>query len=86
MRSNVREMSSSREDTGLPTKDETSEKIVLSVFLHSGFLVGLSCGISVFNYLVNNQNTQLTTESRNEALIRHIFRVLGRLGSLILCG
>ena len=76
MRSNVREMKSSREDAGLPTKDETSEKIVLSVFLHSGFLVGQNCLISVLTHLVNPQNNQLNAEPKIKIKIVIFFSLI----------
>ena len=54
--------------------------------MHLGFLVvGQNCLISVLYHLVNHQITQLNSETKNQALNRHIFRVLGRLYSLILC-
>jgi len=54
--------------------------------MHLGFLVvGQSWLISVLYHLVNHQNTQLNAEIKNQALNRHIFRVLGRLYNLILC-
>ena len=44
------------------------------IFLHLGFLVGQNWLISVLNYLVNHHNTQLNTETKNQALNRHIFK------------
>ena len=41
--------------------------------------------ISVINYLVNRQNTELNAETKNQSFNRHIFWVSGRLYSLILC-
>ena len=38
----------------------------------------------VLNYLINNQKIRLNAETNNQALNRHIFRVLGRLYCLIL--
>ena len=70
---------------GWDFKEDCTE-LVQSVFLLSvsGFLVGQNyTGLFL---LVNHQNTQLNAESKNEALNRHIFRVLGHLHSLILCG
>ena len=40
----------------------------------------------MLTHLVKPQNTQLNAETKNQALHRHIFRVLGRLYSVILCG
>ena len=47
------------------------------IFLHLGFLVGQNWLISVLNYLVNHHNTQLNTETKNQALNRHIFKFSG---------
>jgi len=59
---------------------------VYSIFLHSGFLVGQKWLISVLNHLLNHKNSQLNAKTKIQASNRHIFRVLGRLHSLILCG
>ena len=37
----------------------------------------------MLNYLVNHQSTQLNAETKNQALNRQTFRVLGRLYCLI---
>ena len=50
--------------------------VVQSVCLHSGFHVGKNLLISVLNYFVNHQNTQLNVETKYQASNRHIFRVL----------
>ena len=50
------------------------------------FFVDQNCLISVLNHLINHQNTQLNAETKNQTPNRHIFRVLGRLYILILCG
>ena len=40
----------------------------------------------VLNHNIHHQNTKLNAETKTQALNRHIFRVLGRLYSLIPCG
>jgi len=75
---------------GLPAKDETSETIVRNLLRQftciQGYLVGQNSHISQLNHLVNHLNTKLSAETKNQASNRHIFKVLGRLYSLILCG
>ncbi len=73
--------------TGLPTKDETSETILqnlLSPFscIQSSYRPKPYCFCKPL--LVNHLNTQLNAKTKNQASNRHIFRVLGRLYSLLL--
>ena len=42
--------------------------------------------ISARNHFVNHQNTALNPETKKQATNSHIFRLLGRLYSLILSG
>ena len=75
--------------TGLPIKgsSETIVRNLLSSFnLYSRFLVGHNWFISLLYQLVNHQHTQLNAESKNQTSNCHIFRVLGSLYTLILCG
>ena len=70
-----------RNNTRLTTKDETSETIVRNWFrgpCRSNWL------IAVLNHLVNIKIQN--SETKNTVLNRHIYRVLGRLYSLILFG
>ena len=61
-------------------------ELVKSISLHSDFLVGQSWRNAVLNHLVNHQHIQSSAETKNQALNRPIYRALGRLYSLILCG
>ena len=58
---------STKENTGLPTKNEYSETILRNLFSPvSCFLVSQNWLISVLNPLVNqNQNTELNAETKN---------------------
>ena len=70
-----------RNNTGLPTKDETLETIVRNWFrgpCRSNWL------ITVLNHLVNIKIQN--SETKNPVLNHHIYRVLGRLYSFILFG
>ena len=59
--------------------------ICLVRFLHSGFLVGQNWHISVLDHLAYDQTTQLNAVTKNKASNRHVFKILGRLYSLIRC-
>ena len=71
---------------GFPQRMRLQRRLYGICFFHSGFLEGQNWFISVLNHSVNHQNTQLNAEAKKQASTRHIFRVLGRLHNLILCG
>ena len=60
--------------------------ICLVRFLSFRFPCRLNWFISVLNHLVNQLNTYLNAKTKIISLNRHIFRVLGRLYSLVICG